>query len=428
MMQMGEILRYGLPKDPVPGVIDGLPNFWHETVAPDGTLTLMERGISPIGAVRTANGARAPAILIRSSPHKAGSEVTPWQDHFDPDHGHIRYYGDSKATSRVSAAETVGNKALLEAFGAHRAGTANERAQAVPLVCFRGVPFRKAAKGHVQFCGIGVLWRAELVAQWDAKTARSFANFVFDILVLSLAAEDERLDWAWINRRRDPAISTGGCLELAPRAWREWVKDGDAALPRVRRSVHRLRTVGRAAQVPLPGSREDAALRQVLEFYRRRKPRFEALAEVVAERVLRGEGADYRPGWITPPSADGGADFVGRLDVGSGFSRTRLVVLGQAKCEAGAVAGLHLARTVARLRRGWLGVFVTTGYFSLAAQRELLDDQYPLVLVHGARLAQEVLQLAFERHGSSVATLLEAVDAAYAMRLQVRRPEEILWD
>jgi hypothetical protein len=273
-----------------------------------------------------------------------------------------------------------------------------------------------------------VLWRAELIAQWDAKAAQSFANYVFDILVLSLAAEDERLDWAWINRRRDPSISTGDCLELAPRAWREWVKDGDAALSRVRRSVHRLRTVGRAAQVPPPGSREEAALREVLEFYRRRKPRFEALAEVVAERVLRGQGADYQRGWITPPSADGGADFVGRLDVGSGFSRTRLVVLGQAKCEAGAVGGLHLARTVARLRRGWLGVLVTTGYFSLAAQRELLDDQYPLVLVHGLRLAQEVLQLAFERYGSSTSALLEAVDAGYPGRLQVRRLEEVLWD
>jgi hypothetical protein len=103
-------------------------------------------------------------------------------------------------------------------------------------------------------------------------------------------------------------------------------------------------------------------------------------------------------------------------------------VLGQAKCETAATGGLHLARTVARLRRGWLGVFVTTGYFSEAAQREVLDDQYPLVLIHGLRVAEEVLRLAFERHGSDVGVLLKEVDGTYPVRLQIRRPEEILWD
>jgi hypothetical protein len=287
-MRMGETLRYGAPKDPGPPTVDGLANFWHETVAPDGTRTQLEAGISPIGMVRAVEGPRTPAILIRSSPHKAGSEVTPWQDHFDPDHGHIRYFGDNKPTYRTGAEASPGNKSLLEAFSLHRAGTAGERAKAVPLVCFRGVPVNGVVKGHVQFCGVGLLWQAERVAQWDTTTGRSFANYLFDIVVLSLAAEEERLDWAWINRRRDPAASTRDCLQLAPRAWRDWVEGGAEALPRLRRSVVRQRTVKAAAQVPAGGSREAATLRQVLDFYDSRKHRFEALAELVAERVLRG--------------------------------------------------------------------------------------------------------------------------------------------
>jgi hypothetical protein len=275
---------------------------------------------------------------------------------------------------------------------------------------------------------VGVLWRAERVVQWDAKTARSFANYVFDIAVLSLETENERLDWGWINCRRNPRTATADCLRVAPRAWRDWVDSGTEALPRLRRSIARLSAVKPAEQLPAAGSREAAVLQQVLAFYRGRRHRFEAVAELVAERVLRGQGADYRPGWITPPSSDGGADFVGRLDVGDRFARARLVVLGQAKCESGATGGLHLARTVARLRRGWLGVFVTAGYFSLPAQREVLDDQYPLVLIHGLRLAEEVLRLAFERHGSDVGAWLEAVDMTYPDRIQIRRPEEILWE
>ena len=105
-MRMGETLRYGVPKDTGPPTVDGLTNFWHQTVAPDGTRTQLEAGINPIAVVRAVDGFRTPAILVRSSPHKAGSEITPWQDYFDPDHGHIRYFGDSKPTSHERAPVT----------------------------------------------------------------------------------------------------------------------------------------------------------------------------------------------------------------------------------------------------------------------------------------------------------------------------------
>lgn len=62
-------------------------------------------------------------------------------------------------------------------------------------------------------------------------------------------------------------------------------------------------------------------------------------------------------GWITSATSDGGADFYGRLDVGSGFGQAKLIVLGQAKCESfsSPTGGNHIARTVARLRRvGWV--------------------------------------------------------------------------
>lgn len=427
MLRMGQTLRYSASKDPRPPTVDGLANFWHETVAPDGTRTQLEAGINPIGVLRVVDGSRVPAILIRSSPHKAGTEVTPWQDHFDPDHGHIRYFGDNKPNARARAETSPGNRALLDALVLHRASTSAERARAVPILCFRGVRTGTAVKGYVQFCGLGILWRAELVAQWDARSSTSFPNYVFDIVVLSLTAENEQLDWAWINRRREHGASTAECLKLAPRSWRDWVSGGAESLPRVRRSVARLRTVKPAEQLPAAKSSEQAVLRKVLAFYEGRKHRFEAIAERVAEQVLRGRGADYRPGWLTPPSADGGADFVGRLDVGDGFARTRLVVLGQAKCETGVTGGLHLARTVARLRRGWLGVFVTAGYYSQAAQREVLDDEYPLVLIHGLRLAHETLRLAFEHHGGDVDALLSVIDGTYEQRIQFRRPEEVLW-
>jgi hypothetical protein len=94
-MRIGQVFRTARPYSASPAEVDGLPNFFHWTVAPDGTLAVVDSGINRLRAVTPVSGARVPAILIRSSPHKAGTATTPWQDVFDPDHGHVRYFGDN---------------------------------------------------------------------------------------------------------------------------------------------------------------------------------------------------------------------------------------------------------------------------------------------------------------------------------------------
>ena len=71
------------------------------------------------------------------------------------------------------------------------------------------------------------------------------------------------------------------------------------------------------------------------------------------------------------------------MDIGSGFGAAKIIVLGQAKCESlnTPTSGTHIARTVAKLRRGWLGIYVTTSYFSNNVQIEILEDKYPLLLI-----------------------------------------------
>lgn len=81
---------------------------------------------------------------------------------------------------------------------------------------------------------------------------------------------------------------------------------------------------------------------------------------------------------------------------------------------------------VARLRRGWIGVFVTTGVFSRQAQVEVIDDQYPLVLVSGQILAEQVLRMAAADFDGNLDALLHAVVSSYGGEITQRRPEEIL--
>jgi hypothetical protein len=77
---------------------------------------------------------------------------------------------------------------------------------------------------------------------------------------------------------------------------------------------------------------------------------------------------------------------------GNGFSKVELIVLGQAKCESlnTPTGGNHIARTVARLKRGWIGAYVTTSYFSDAVQREVIEDKSPIILINGLRIVDEI--------------------------------------
>ena len=432
-MKIGEVFRYSRKnKDPRRMTVDGLPNYYHFTNTPGHKLARLERGINPIGRVEAIDGSRIPAILISSSPHKLGSAETPWQDFFDVDNGHIRYYGDNKKIGSDPVL-APGNKVLLEQHGVHSSPESDTRLYAVPVVFFRRVREGGRTKGNVQFQGFGIIDRVERITQFDRKNQQAFANYQFDFTVLSLANENENFDWGWISDRRDQSLSLSETTRKAPAAWRTWLKGGALAQDRVRRRVSKLLVYSSDEQRPGKNSSEDSTLREIYKFYSKSpamKKRFEALAATVVAEIIRAGGGEYRRGWITAASADGGADFIGRLDIGQGFGRAKIVVLGQAKCESPNVptGGNHVARTVARLRRGWLGVYVTTSYFSKAIQREIIEDRYPILLVNGFVLAQQVNTSVYEGGFAAVGDYLRHVDSEYDSSVATRDPEEILID
>ncbi|MBE2973417.1 restriction endonuclease [Priestia megaterium] len=426
-MKINQIFAYRRPYSGTFPVIGDLENYFFATYKDGCNLPLLESGINKIASINSHDGSRIPAILISSSPHKIGSSDTPWQDFFDPDNGHIRYYGDNK-TPGNSPELTTGNKRLLEAFDVQNSLDFSVRESAVPILFFKRVNYKGRPKGNVMFQGYGIVERAERVTQYDLKTHKYFSNYVFDFAVLSLTTEEEVFNWDWINKRRDPNIPLRETLNYAPHSWKSWIKNGRSALEKNRRRVSKLLTTKVEMQKPLPGSREEKAIKEIYSFYEGKKARFEGLAAVISQKILTNNGS-YVEGWITPSSSDGGADFVGRLDIGSGFSTTKLVVLGQAKCEklATPTNGNHIARTVARLRRGWIGIYVTTSYFSESVQREVIDDAYPIVLVNGLRLAEAVLEMVYEQGFSNLLEFLVSVDTQYESKIHSRRPDEILY-
>jgi hypothetical protein len=430
-LRVGTIYRYARPYDDMTPERDGLPNYFAHT-ASQGPKPLLEKGISPIGICRTVDGTRTPAILIASSPHKIGSEGTPWHDIYDADNGFVRYFGDNK--SETPASQSPGNKAIIQQFELHNSGDRAKRLQATPFLFFERVTVDSRPKGNIRFWGAGVIRSAELVTQFQAEIGY-FTNYVFEFTILDLSTENESFNWDWIEDRRSESISNEKSLTRAPKSWKKWIESGELVIERNRRQVSKFALVKKQDQLPVAPSREANCLEKIYAFYTNNnsKHKFEMLASRVAQSVLARDGIDYKNGWVTNRSGDGGVDFVARIDLGHGFAKLKLVVLGQAKCESpkSATSGLDIARTVARLKRGWIGVYVTTSYFSEKAQIEIVEDQFPLITINGKQVAEEVLKL-MDRNGfSDVETFLKQVEVEYdAARstTQSRTPEEILLD
>lgn len=441
-MRLFELYRYMKPS-PGPEIefIDGYRNIFHATrwpawpgLAGAGRVQL-DHGIDSVKSIKAVDGVRRPAILIASKPHRAGSDWTPWHDELDSERGHVRYFGDNKAELGTGPLGPAGNRSILEQFSLHQGTTREDRLRAAPLLIFESLVHEGKAKGYWRFLGVGIVERAELVAQIDRRN-RPFVNYVFDCLLVDLSSEGLGIAWEWIAARRDPSKSLEECLVLAPSAWRRWVNVGPAVKESIRQRLSRSTTLSPGDQRPDAGTPSEDALRQVVGHYKRLgqyqgvgEHRFEGLASEITGSVLR-ESGQYRPGWITKRAGDGGIDFVSRLDLGSGAGSLKLVVLGQAKCIAGAApvtSGLDLARTVARLDRGWVGAFVTTGYFSEQAQREVVADRFPLLMLNGRHVGERVVKEAALR-GMPVSDYILAVDAEYEARLSSRMPAEILGD
>lgn len=422
--RIGHLYRYPKPASPNEAVIDGLPNF-HHIVSMRGFPTLqLERGINTPAATHAVDGERICAILLSSNENKLGSIENPWHDTISPDEGFARYFGDNK-TPEIDPGTTTGNKALLKQFELHTSPERSKRERAAPIFVFRS-----SKKGFKEFSGLALITGARRVTQFAEKNGGFFTNYLFDLAILSLTEEDESLAMQWVADRRIAENDIKLANAMAPRAWLEWIKFGSAEIERLKRRVARYRIASKRDQVAPSDSDKRKVLETIYRFYEPKRHRFEALASMACESMVRETGANYHRGWLTRGTGDGGLDFVGRIDIGEGLSRTKLVVLGQAKCEKfdTPTNGVHIARTVARLRRGWLGAYVTTSFFSEAVQREVYEDQYPVVLLNGAALATETTKLQLASGFATLDGFLAHVDQGYEEQVSSRRPEEILWE
>lgn len=428
MLKIGTVYRMPSRQLKTLPKVDGLDNFYYISDTP-GTGFAFQRGIHKVRAVTASSGEpRIPLIIISSTPRKAGTEDTPWHDRYDPDHGYVKYYGDNKYFDTPRRPEDApGNRVLLDLLKYYQSGDEAERQEkAVPIIFFEKCMYDGRPKGNAVFQGFGVLESAELVTQYDDKH-RFFSNYLFNFCVFSLSSDNEQFSWDWIRDRCDPSLEAEDTLNHAPASWKKWIKEGRDSLHLVRRSVSGIGLAKESDQKPS----NMKLLNEIYAYYGGRKNNkdkhsFEYLAMEAALKTIEESGARCVPGWITKASGDGGVDFVLRVDLGmEQLASVKIIVLGQAKCTdpSKPVNGRDIARTVARLKRGWIGAFVSTSYFSEPVQREVNEDSYPLMMINGAKIASIVEQELFESK-MTLEDYLESLKTKY--RQMVRIPEDIL--
>ncbi len=426
-LRIGEIYRCTNKKDSYDKEqIDGLPNYYFYTKVENySSAFISQRGIHLAQKVKTVDGNdRRPVIIAFSTPHKAGTEETPWKDYYDLDNGYIKYYGDNKDGTAYPS-DTLGNKGLIELLPKYQSEDADIRkTEAVPIVFFERVKYGNRQKGNLKFNGFGIIDNAKLITQ--SNKGKEFANYVFECTLFSLANENEEFDWDWIAKRCDSNLTTEETNKYAPKSWKDWVRTGNVEASK--RNINKLNIVKQIEQIPIKNSKEEVILEKVKKFYENKKHHFEILAMECTKFFLEEANIRYTDGWITKKSGDGGIDFVLKINIGSGFEGLDIILLGQAKCEKGATSGKDIARTVARLKRGWIGAYVTTSYFSEPMQLEMLEDKYPLIKINGLKLAELIDRnvLSGTNDYKKLEDHLQMLEEEYNKKISNRKPEEIL--
>ncbi len=430
MLRIGDLLRVPSPANTVDPVIDGYKNYYYETTVPGHSRFNFRAGINKSANITDKNGiSRCPVIVIDSNPSSSGTTLNPWRDEFYPDRGTIKYYGDNKVFDKngrvwIGKPEEQNNKFLLEQAVVCQSDSREERLnKAVPIAFFEKQSSNIALR---KFQGYGIVEKVELVTQYSVKYDLYFPNYVFTFCVLSMKRDGEAFDWNWIAKRCNPDYSSADIYSLAPQEWKSWIDKGPEKLHLVRRNVSTFSVIDPDYQKPAKGSDDEKLLYKIYHYYNGRKHDFESLALEVTRKVIEESGATVTPGWVTQKSSDHGIDFVLRVDLGNDkLAGLQVVLLGQAKCEdpSGKVNGKDIARTVARLKRGWIGAFVTLQTFTENMQIEVKEDQYPLMLINGKKVVEIVKRELYESR-LDLNTYLHNLTVEY--KPENRLPEDIL--
>lgn len=306
---------------------------------------------------------RVPSSLFLITTRVSQQYHNPWDDIVDYSTGQILYWGDAKydGTRREKKHnEFMGNR-ILESIHDLILG---QSLSLVPPI----LHFTKLNKGLIQFSGLCVLDRLETT--WYEDKDRPIKNFRCHLSIL----DTEAIDVNWLHMRASAKLDSDPNIN-APEIWLDYISG------RIRKLILWQKLVRtNSDQLPLPESDESKVLDQVRSLS---AEEFEHFCTALFQDLAARSGVQHDIQG-TRMVRDGGFDFFGKFTLPPPL-HYEINFKGEAKRYKGSnpVGPEDVSRLVARLQRGEYGVFITTSYYTKAAQEEVYEDGYPVRLFSG---------------------------------------------
>mgnify|MGYP000963460383 CR=1 FL=1 len=333
--------------------------------------------------MRNADGIRAlnyvskksdhlPAYIILIS-HEVKRIGNPWEDIVDHNTATIMYWGDAKLDKIKGYSEFRGNMRLLQTWEAILDGRINE----VPPI----LHFSKPKKGIVKFNGLCAL--TDLQITWFEQQSEPVKNYRFKLTIL----DQDVINVRWLHERANNK-DISQLNATAPKTWTDYINGKINKLDVWAKSI-----LKKEDQLPETNSADGKVLSQLHDLG---NLEFEAVVVAILSSLPHVSHKITR----TRPTRDGGFDFYGEFSIPYPMNYN-IAFLGEAKkFERNASIGVrHVSRLVARLNRGEYGLFVTTSYYTEQAQREILQDGYPVKLFTGMDLVKILHELRLIQNG-----------------------------
>lgn len=327
-------------------------------LAIEGRTIVMTGGIRPRSYIHSI-GTNLPAYVVLVTAHVPGDYANPWHDIIDDRAGIIHYWGDAKHSDRDRRCEDFpGNKCLKAIYDELLVG---DRSFLPPIL-----HFSRPTRGQVVFNGLCALDSIELT--WFEDQARPIRNYRYSLAILD--TEFVGLEWLRsrvISTRKEDLFRGGSSV------WNDYIRGRTR-----RRQVWRANLRSTDEQLPKPGSSDERVLRQLTELAPKH---FEAVIVALFREMKTVEHSITQTRYVN----DSGFDFFGTftMPLPVGYA---VPFRGEAKRWKQGVGVGEVSRLVARLRRGEYGIFVTTSYYTRQAQKEVLEDGYPIKLLSGIDL------------------------------------------
>jgi hypothetical protein len=339
------------------------------------------RGISNVNYY---NKGIIPAFIVLTTKEKKNTTTRiPWEDIIDLNEGLITYWGDAKWEKSKSIQKKydlwAGNKLLKQL---HELVLSGEFIRIPPILHFTRIS--ENSKKYCQFNGLCALNDLQLC--WMESCGKRVLNYKATLSILNA----NEVDMDWLHDRRSLGLNDSSKADNIPTVWNKYAKTGI----KERLDVHQSLVKSRENQLPKAGTSDAKILHELFSLTPRK---FEFAIVSILEQLPN----IHQQIETTRQTADGGFDFLGHFKLPEPMPYI-INIKGEVKrySRVNGVPPKDVSRLVARLRRNEFGIFATTSYFTSQAQREVINDEYPVHLIAGIDLVDIIKTLGLLKNNS----------------------------